>query len=97
VLTWGRAVAERPDLLAFVRSLAASESAVVRIDLPAGEVIKSPPPSACIVVAAAEDRPVAAQLIGPSPLVDPQVQGQGFLFLIKTNSARLIPGTAVSG
>lgn len=96
-LGWGKAIAERADLLALVRSLASSESAVVRIDLQAGEVLKALPSSVRIVVAAAGNNPVTAQLLGPAPAVDPQVQGQGFLFLVKASAARLFPGMAVSG
>ena len=36
-------------------------------------------------------------MLGPAPSVDPQLQGKGFLFLLKTNSIQLAPGAAVSG
>lgn len=38
-----------------------------------------------------------AELLGPAPNVDPLFQGQGFFFLVKENSARLVPGAAVEG
>ena len=97
VLASGKAIAEQPDLAAFISSLASSESALVRIDLPVGEALSAPPSSARIVVAAAEDKSVPAQWLGPAPSTDPQMQGQGFLFLVKTNSGRLVPGRAVAG
>ena len=97
VLASGKAIAERRDLAAFVFSLASSESALVRIDLPAGEVLDAPPVSARLVLASAEDKSIPAQLLGPATSADPKVQGQGFLFLVKTNSAGLVPGTAGAG
>ena len=96
-LAWGKAVAERTDLPAFVRSLTSLESGVVRIDLPAGEATKASPTAARIVVASAEDNPVPAQLLGPAPSVDPQMQGRGFLFLVKAGLPTLVPGRAVTG
>ena len=30
-------------------------------------------------------------------MVDPQLQGQGFFFLVRTGSANLLPGAAVTG
>ena len=96
-LTWGVALAERADLGAFVQSLVSLESVVVRIDLPAGEVVAASPASARIVTANAEGNAISADLLGPAPNTDPQTQGQGFLFLVKANSTRLTPGAAVEG
>ncbi len=45
VSAWGTAIAEQPDLAVFVRSLASLESALVRIDLPAGQMLKATPPA----------------------------------------------------
>jgi hypothetical protein len=94
---WGAALAERPDLAVLVRSLAALESALLRLDLPAGEVLDAPPSGARIVAASSGNTSVWAQLLGPAPNADPQMQGQGFLFLMKTSSLRLVPGMAVGG
>ena len=94
---WGAALAERPDLAVLVRSLAALESALVRIDLPAGQVLNAPPSSARIVAASSGNTSAWAKLLGPAPNADPQMQGQGFLFLMKTSSLRLVPGMAVGG
>ncbi len=94
---WGKAIADQPNLTAFISSLASLEDALVRIDLQAGEVLNALPSTARIVAASAGKTPVSAQLLGPAPNVDPQTQGQGFLYLVKTNAARLVPGMAVGG
>jgi len=96
-LAWGKAIAERADLPAFLRLLISLESVVVRVDLPAGEVTRASPGSARIVVAAAQDTAIPAEFLGPVTATDPQTQGQGFLFLVKAASPRLAPGTAVAG
>jgi hypothetical protein len=93
---WGKAIAERADLADFVRSLVSLESALVRIDLPAGETVGQPP-SGARIVAAGGKAPVPAQLLGPAPNADPQMQGEGFLFLVKSGAVRLVPGMAVGG
>jgi hypothetical protein len=95
VLSSGRAVADQRDLTAFIQSLASQEAALVRIDLPAGETLPSPPTGARIVTLAAGS--ADAELLGPAPGVDPQVQGLGFLFFIKPNMLRLLPGQGVTG
>jgi hypothetical protein len=94
-LSWGKAVAERLDLAAFVQSLASLDAVLVRIDLPAGETLKVPPVSARIV--AMTGQPSEAEFLEPAPSVDPQMQGQGFLFLLKTNALRLAAGESVVG
>jgi hypothetical protein len=94
VAGWGRALAGRGDLPTMIRSLAALESALVRVDLPAGETLKSPPPRARLVTLA--DVPVEAEFLGVAPAVDPQTQGQGLLFLVQPNSSMLAPGEAVT-
>jgi hypothetical protein len=94
---WGSAIAARSDLPAFVQSLVSLESALIRIDLPAGEALKSPPASARLVALADDSKPVEAQLIGPAPMVDPQMQGRGFLLLVTPNPSQLAPGAAVTG
>jgi multidrug efflux system membrane fusion protein len=94
---WGTAIAERPDLASFVQSLATLERSLVRIDLPAGETLKGIPTGARIVGVSAEANPVTARFLGLAPNVDPQMQGQAFLFLVKGSSPNLVPGRAVSG
>lgn len=94
-LSWGKPVTEQKDLSAFVQSLTALDSELVRIDLPVGESLKSPPASARIQTLAGES--LEAQFLGSSPTVDPQMEGQGYLFLIKPEGSRLSTGQAVVG
>ena len=94
---WGGAIAERPDLPAFVKTLAALTSVLVELDLPAGQAVESLPVGVRLLGLGNEAKPIAAQLLGAAPVVDPQMQGRGFLCLINTNAARWAPGAAVSG
>jgi hypothetical protein len=95
VLSWGKAVADQKDLPGFVRSVASMETALVRIDLPVGETLKEPPLGARI--AKLSGASVDAVFLEMAPSVDPQMQGQGFIFLLKPNSLRLTSGEAVAG
>ena len=92
---WGQAIASRQDLPAFMQSLGALQSALVRVDLSAGEVLKATPEKARLVTLTGE--PVEAAFLGAAPAVDPQTQSQGFLFLVQSNSLKLAPGAAVVG
>jgi hypothetical protein len=92
-LGWGKTIASRPDLPAFVRSLVAQETALIRVDLPLGENLKAAPTAGRVAaLASAEDsRPI--EYIGPAASTDPQLQSEGYLFLMKVNP--LSPGAAV--
>ncbi|PYI86743.1 MAG: hypothetical protein DME26_08450 [Verrucomicrobia bacterium] len=68
---------------------------LVRIDLPAGEVLQSPPGGARIFTLSGNS--AEAAFLGPATNVDPQTQSRGFLFLIKANSLRVLSGEAVTG
>ena len=92
---WGKAIAGQADLPAFVRSLAALETALVRVDLPLGQALQNAPMAARIAALAAPDNPVEAEFLGPVTSADPQTQGQGYLFLLRKNP--LPPGAAVIG
>jgi len=94
-LNWGRALGGQKDLPAFINSLAAQEAALVRIDLPLGEALQTPPVGARIAALTAGAPPVEAQFLGPATTADPLTQGQGFLFLLTGNP--LPPGAAVTG
>src|SRR6266542_3830258 len=94
-LGWGKAVTEQNDLSAFARSLALGEAALVRLDLPAGQTLKTSPPSARLVSLADEHHPLSAEFFDAATSVDPQTQGQGFLFLARGKI--FAPGTAVTG
>jgi hypothetical protein len=70
---------------------------LIRIDLPSGTALKAPPVNARVTSLTAEDQGQAVEFIEFVPAVDPQLQGQGLLFLAKTNSLSLAVGTAVTG
>lgn len=94
MLSWGKAVADRNDLPAFVQSLTSQNTVLVRVDLPAGETLASAPLGAR--VSALSGNSAEAELLGTAPNVDPQTQGQGFLFLLQAGALRLLPGEAVT-
>jgi hypothetical protein len=95
-LAWDKSIAEHKDLPAFVRSLVARETALVRVELPAGESLHSPPSSARLVTLANPDDFIEAQFLGNAVDVDPQTQGQAFLFLAKATSGKLVPSVMVT-
>jgi len=97
VSAWGKGIVQRSDLVELAHSLTLQASVMVRIDLPAGEILNTAPEGARIAPASSEGRGAPAVLLGPAPSVDPQMQGQGFLLLVTTNSLGLVPGAAVSG
>ncbi len=95
ILGWGRKLAGRDDLAAFVKTLAAGEAAIVRIDLAFGESVAPTPTSVRLVVLADEEHSLAAEFLDSVPSVEPQMQGSGFLCLLK---GKPLPfGTAVTG
>ena len=94
---WGRPLIEQKDFRGLVRSLTNHETALVRVDLPISETLFSPPTGARIVSLAREERSTNAEFVGFATSADPQVQGQGFLFLLKENTLGLRPDMAVIG
>ncbi|MCX6914937.1 MAG: hypothetical protein NT167_18110 [Verrucomicrobia bacterium] len=94
-LSWGKAVADQQDLGAWVRSLTSLEAALVRVDLPVGDALKAQPTGARIDTLSGQS--AEAEFLEPAPSVDPQMQGRGFLFLLKPNSPGLTVGEAVVG
>jgi hypothetical protein len=93
LMGWGRALASRPDLPILVHSLLDEEAAVIRVDLPLGESLKDPPARARVASLSQPDSPLEVEVLSPAPVVDPQMQGQGFLLLCKSRA--LQPGAAV--
>ena len=90
--SWGGKLAENSaDTL---KSLA-DGAALVRIDLAAGEFLKSPPHGARIVSLNDTASFVNADFFDVGAGVDPQTQQQSFLFLARQSS--LVPGAAVTG
>ena len=94
-LAFGTAVATQVDLRGFVDSLTSLKTALARVDLPLGTSLKSVPSGGRLAAITAEDSPVGAQFLGRVTSTDPQTQGEGFLFLLKTNP--LPPGAALIG
>lgn len=95
--SWGSAISQRNDLPDFVLSLGSLASVLVQLDLPAGDSPTASPSGARIFILGDQTNAIPAQLIGPAPAMDPQMQGRGFLLLVSPNPLRLVPGTAVSG
>ena len=93
LLGWGKAIASQENLPAFVRSLVAQETALIRVDLSPGEGPKTPPAGGRLAPVSAPENMIEAQVLGPAPTADPQLQTEGFLLLVKGSS--LPPGTAV--
>jgi hypothetical protein len=91
---WGSVLAGKGDLAEFVQSLAARQAALVRVDLAAGESLADPPVGARVV--ALSGKTTVAKYVSPTTDVDPQIQGQGFLFSIQSNSISLAPGQALT-
>ena len=97
IAVWGRPLIEQKDFRGLVRSLTNHEAVLVRVDLPFSETLFAPPTGARIVSLAREERSANAEFVGFATSADPQVQGQGFLFLLKENTLGLRPDMAVIG
>ncbi len=94
-LSWGQAVADQKELPSLVQSLASLEATLVRIDLPVGETLKAPP--AASRVATLSGQSAEAAFLEPAPNVDPQMQGRGFILLLRPNALGLKVGESVVG
>jgi hypothetical protein len=97
VLAWGQAVIERDDLAGLAHALTIQDKLLVRVDLPAGEGTPTPPARARLVEAARPDQTAMAEFLNRVTGTDPRTQGQGFMFLMATNSWRWPFDTAVIG
>ena len=95
--SWGTSLATRQDLPDLVQSISSLNAALVEVDVPAGQPLNEMPTSARLFTLADENKPIEAQFVGPSPQVDQQLQGRGFLFLVSPNPARLTAGASVTG
>ncbi len=95
VLSWGKPLVDQKDLPALVKSLVALEAALVRVDLPVGDTLKAQPTGARIATLSGQT--TDAEFLGSAPNVDPQMQGRGFLFLLRPNSLRLTVGESLVG
>jgi len=86
VLGWGGEIAAQADLPAFVQSLASRQNVLIRVDLPLGEEVKTPPAGGHVALAGEPLARIEARVLGPAPSVDPQTQGRGYLLLAKGES-----------
>jgi hypothetical protein len=92
--TWGRAIASRDDLPSFARVLLQHEAALVRVELLATDKLATPPQTLRLFRQSGESI-AAARVIGPAPGTDSTVAGQGYLCLVTTNAAQLVPGSVL--
>ncbi|HEX4645637.1 MAG TPA: hypothetical protein VH598_08510, partial [Verrucomicrobiae bacterium] len=93
-LSWGKAIADRNDLPDFVQSLTFQNAVLIRVDLPAGETLASPPLGARISTLSGNS--TEAEFLETAPNVEPQTQGRGFVFLLQPRAMRILPGEAVT-
>ena len=96
VAAWGKSVADQPDLPAFVQSLSTLQAALVRLDLPAGELTSAVPVGGRLLLPGT-GQPISARFLGPAATTEPQVQGQGFLLVVTNNPTWFSPGLALAG
>src|SRR5262245_46871479 len=94
-LAWGVAVLRTANLSTFTRDLTTQKSELVRIDVPMSEPMTDAPQTARLARAADAIRFVNGEFLGFAPATDPQVQGQGLLYLVADNSLQLTPETTV--
>ncbi|MDB6022897.1 MAG: hypothetical protein JWQ04_2754, partial [Pedosphaera sp.] len=95
VMAWGKWVVEQPDLPAFIQTLTALDNALIRVDLSAGEQLKSAPLGARVV--GLSGATAEADVLGRALGVDPQTQGQGIVLQVRKNEAQFLVGAAVTG
>lgn len=96
IANWGTVIAERKDLLAFVQALGTLSNVLVELDVPPEGQLTNSPTGARLFTLMDGSKPFPAQYLGPMPMVDAQMQGRGFLFLVTPNPSRLAPGASVS-
>ncbi len=92
-LEWGSAFADANSTI--LSDVSNGTTVLVRIDLPAGETLPSPPASARILALTDETKSVHGEFVGATDGVNPQTQSQSFFFSIKGGALPL--GAAVTG
>jgi len=85
-LGWGKTIGESDKLVELAKALAAMQAALVRVDVPAGEALPGKPTAAQLLSLAPDAKPITGEFLGPATSTDPQFQGQGFLFLVRSNA-----------
>jgi hypothetical protein len=83
VAGWGPAVAARADLPAVVEALVLQKAALARIDLLSGDTVAPAPTAVRLGLLAGESAPQTAEILGPAPSADPQVQGAAYFALMR--------------
>ena len=86
LLGWGKAVDDWDTLAKLSKSLVLLEAALVRVDVPVGEALPGKPTGAHVLPLTPEAKPITAEFFGAATSTDPQFQGQGFLFLVRSNA-----------
>ena len=94
---YGRMLLDHEHLMESAQAFVAGQASLVRLDVPAGEPMKEQPTGAHLVSGPDAGDVIAAQLLGPAGGTDAQLQGQGFLLLVKSEAARLTPGALITG
>ncbi len=79
-----------------VLRLAKLSTLVARVDVPAGQALSAPVSTARISVLGREEAPLQGQLVALAPSVDPNTQGQAFLFRVANAGGALRPGLSVT-
>ena len=92
-LEWGSALADANSKI--ISEVSNGTTALVRIDLPAGETLPSPPTLARIIALTDETKSVQGEFAGATDGVNPQTQSQSFFFSVKGGA--LPSGAAVTG
>lgn len=91
-LAFGRELANRSDWPDLSRSLVLLNAALVRVDLPAGEGLATPPAKARLFAPASDAELFEAEFFAPAISVEPEFQGQAFLYLVRQTNRRLPRG-----
>ncbi len=92
-LNWGSALANQSDTLQ--ADITAGQAVLVRIDLPAGEILATPPTSARVTRLGDESQSVDTDFIGVTDGVNAQTQNRSYFFLAHKSS--LVAGAAITG
>ncbi|MCB1125809.1 MAG: hypothetical protein KDM81_04890 [Verrucomicrobiae bacterium] len=82
-IEWGTALAGYDKLTDLAAGLTTRQGALVRVDLPAGEVPPGRPTNAELRPLGADAAAIEAEFISAAPSTDPRLQGRGFLFLVR--------------
>jgi len=83
VAGWGDALAARADLPALVQRLLSQQAALVRLDALPDESSTPAPTGLRIRTREGEPAPRPAELLGPAPAADSQVQGAAYLAVVR--------------